>query len=158
MPVLERKVDARDPYRNYRLRVVLDGRFVAGLSKMSALKRARMGNQMPPPPGRLLKVPNPGRTKFEAVTLERGVTNDPGFDAWARRVHDAGAPAASLKSARKDLRVQMLDLTGQVARTVTLTQCWVSEYQALPDLDAGSNTVLIEAMKVEHEGWVDDGE
>jgi phage tail-like protein len=158
MPILERRVGANDPYRNYRLRVVFDGRFVAGLNKMSALKGATMGDQMPPPPGRLLKVPIPGRTKFEAVTLERGVTDDPGFDAWARRVHEAGVQAASLKGARRDLQVQMLDEAGQVVRTVTLTQCWVSEYRALPDLDAGANTVLIEAMKVEHEGRVDDGQ
>jgi phage tail-like protein len=158
MPILERRVGANDPYGNYQLRVVFDGRFVAGLSKMSALKRAQMGNPMPPSPGGLFKVPNPGRTKFEAVTLERGVTNDPGFDAWARRVHDAGAQAASLKGAKRDLRVQMLDEAGQVVRTVMLLRCWISEYQTLPDLDAGANSVLIEAMKVEHEGWADDGQ
>jgi phage tail-like protein len=113
MPVLERRVGAKAPCGNYRLRVVLDGRFVAGLSKMSALKRTTARNPMPPPPGGPVKSPNSGRSVFEAITLERGVTDDPGFDAWARRVHDAGAQAASMKGARKDLRVQMLDEAGQ---------------------------------------------
>ena len=35
-------------------------------------------------------------------------------------------------------------------------RCWVSSYQALPDLDANAASLLIESITVENEGWQRD--
>ena len=146
----------RDPYRGFRFRAKWSGKVVAGLSKMSALKPTselvdyRAGGD----PSTSHK--SPGRTKYEAITLERGVTLDPGFDSWASSVWRYGAALGSdvsLPNFRKDLYLERLDEAGQTVVIYKVHRCWVSEYQALPDLDAGVNVVAIQHLKLENEGW-----
>jgi phage tail-like protein len=148
-----------DPYKNFKFRVMWDGRYVAGVSKVSALKRTtevvkhRDGGD----PSSSRK--SPGRTEYEAATLERGVTHDPDFEAWAQKVWDLGAGAGaevSLADFRKDVRIELLNESGQVAQAYQLYRCWVSEFQALPDLDANANAVAIQHLKLECEGWERD--
>ena len=145
-----------DPYKNFKFRVKWDGRYVAGVSKVSALKRTtevvehREGGD----PSTSRK--SPGRTKYEAITLERGVTHDPEFEAWAAKVWQLGAAAGSevsLQDFRKDLILDFFNEAGQVAISYKIYRCWVSEYQALPDLDANANAVAIQHIKIENEGW-----
>jgi phage tail-like protein len=145
-----------DPYKNFKFRVKWDGRYVAGVSKVSALKRTtevvehREGGD----PSTSRK--SPGRNKFEAVTIERGVTHDPEFEAWAAKTWQLGAaPGAevSLADFRKDLILDFFNEAGQLAISYKLYRCWVSEYQALPDLDANANAVAIQHIKIELEGW-----
>jgi phage tail-like protein len=133
-----------DPYKNFKFRVKWDGRYVAGISKVGALKRTTevVKHRDGADPSTSRK--SPGRTEFEAITLERGVTHDPDFEAWA---------AASLVSRRKDVILAVFDEAGQLAVSYKIYRCWVSEYQALPDLDANSNTVAIQHIKLENEGW-----
>jgi phage tail-like protein len=99
-----------------------------------------------------------GRTKYEPITLERGVTFDTDFEDWANsaQVLDKGAPSASLKNLRKELRIELLNEAGQPVHRYIVHRCWVSEFQALPDLDAGANAVAIEHIKLENEGWEND--
>jgi phage tail-like protein len=103
---------------------------------------------------------SPGRTKFEAITLERGVTYDPEFEKWANKVWDFGAglgAEVSLKDFRKDIMIKLYNEAGQLALAYKVFRCWVSEYQALPDLDAnGSAAVAIQHIKLENEGWERD--
>jgi phage tail-like protein len=148
-----------DPYKNFKFRVKWDGRYVAGISKVSTLKRTtevvkhRQGGD----PSSSRK--SPGRTEFDAVTLERGVTHDLEFENWAGKVWqlNAGLGAeVSLKDFRKDLLIEVYNEAGQVALTYKLYRCWVSEYQALPDLDANANAVAIQHIKIELEGWERD--
>ena len=148
-----------DPYKNFKFRVKWDGRYVAGISKVGALKRTtevvehREGGD----PSTSRK--SPGRTKFEAVTLERGVTHDTAFEAWANKVWDFGAgPGAevSLANFRKDIIIDVFNEAGQKALSYKVYRCWVSEYQALPDFDANANTVAIQTIKIENEGWERD--
>jgi phage tail-like protein len=148
-----------DPYKNFKFRVKWDGRYVAGVSKVSALKRTtevvkhRDGGD----PSSSRK--SPGRTEYEAVTLERGVTHDPEFEAWASKVWrvQAGSGAeVSLADFRKDLTLELLNEAGQVVQAYHIYRCWVSEYQALPDLDANANAVAIQHLKLENEGWQRD--
>ena len=148
-----------DPYKNFKFRVKWDGKYVAGVSKISALKRNtevvkhREGGD----PSSSRK--SPGRTEFEPITLERGVTHDPEFEAWASKVWNFGAglgAEASLKDFRKDLIIEMLNEAGQVAIAYKVFRCWVSEYQSLPDLDANTNNVAIQHIKLENEGWERD--
>jgi phage tail-like protein len=148
-----------EPYKTSRWRVKMDGRYVAGLSKCSALKRTvevvkhREGND--PSTARHM----PGATSFEAITLERGVTHDEEFEKWANLVYNVGAAGAiSLKSFRKDLIIELLNENGQIAKVYKVYRCWVSEYQALPELDANANAVAIEHIKLENEGWERDVE
>jgi phage tail-like protein len=150
-----------DPYQNFKFRVRWDGRPVAGLSKVGALKRTtevvehREGGD----PSTSHK--SPGRTKYEPITLERGVTHDVEFERWANRVWNYGSGLGmetSLKNFRKDLIIEVYNEAGQLAIAYKIYRAWVSEYQALPDLDANANAVAIETLKLEHEGWERDGE
>lgn len=148
-----------DPYKNFKFRVKWDGRYVAGVSKVGALKRStelvehREGGD----PSTSRK--SPGRTKFEAVSLERGVTHDPEFERWATKVWAIGSglgAEVSLKDFRKDIIIEVYNEAGQLALAYKLYRCWVSDYQALPDLDANANAVAIQSIKLENEGWERD--
>src|SRR6266536_6388062 len=150
-----------DPYKNFKFRVKWDGRYVAGVSKVGALKRTtevvehREGGD----PSTSHK--SPGRTKFEAITLERGVTHDPEFERWANKVWNFGAgpgSEVSLRDFRKDGIIEVLNEAGQKVIAYHVYRCWVSEFQALPDLDANANAVAIEHLKLENEGWERDQE
>jgi phage tail-like protein len=150
-----------DPYKNFKFRVKWDGRYVAGISKVSALSRStevvehREGGD----PSTVRK--SPGQTKFEPVTLERGVTHDPEFERWANKVWNIGAglgAEVSLKDFRKDLLIEVYNEAGQLALSYKIYRCWVSEFQALPELDASGNAVAIQTLKLENEGWERDQE
>ena len=145
-----------DPYKNFKFRVKWDGRYVAGISQVGALKRTteviehREGGS----PSTTRR--SPGRTKYEAVTLERGVTHDLEFEQWANKVWNFGAGAGSevsLADFRKDIIIDLFNEAGQKVVSYLLYRCWVSEYQALPDLDANANAVAIQTLKLENEGW-----
>jgi phage tail-like protein len=146
-----------DVYKNYRFRVRWDGRIVAAVSKVSALKRMtevvkhREGND----PSTQHHMP--AQSSFESITLERGVTFDTEFEAWANLVYDVGSAGfISLARFRKDIIIEFCDENGATAKAYKVYRCWVSEYQALPELDANANAVAIEHMKIENEGWERD--
>ena len=150
-----------DPYKNFKFRVKWDGRYVAGVSKVGALKRTtevvkhREGGD----PSSSRKTP--GRTEFEAVTLERGVTHDKEFELWANKVWNFGSglgAEVSLKDFRKDIIIEVYNEAGQLALAYKAFRCWVSEFQASADLDANANAVLIQSIKLENEGFERDYE
>jgi phage tail-like protein len=145
-----------DPYKNFKFRVKWDGRYVAGVSKVSALKRTTEVVEFREGGDPSTSRKSPGRNKFDAVTIERGVTHDPEFEAWAAKVWQLGAAPGSevsLADFRKDLIIDFFNEAGQLAISYKLYRCWVSEYQALPDLDANANAVAIQHIKIENEGW-----
>ena len=148
-----------DPYKNFKFRVKWDGRYVAGVSKVGALKRStelvehREGGD----PSTSRK--SPGRTKFEAITLDRGVTHDTEFEKWANKVWNFGSglgAEVSLKDFRKDIIIEIYNESGQLALAYKVLRCWVSEFQAVPDLDANANAIAIQHIKLENEGWERD--
>ena len=150
-----------DPYKNFKFRLKWDGKYVAGVSKCSALKRTtevvkhRDGGD----PSSSRK--SPGRSEFEAITLERGVTHDTEFEKWANKVWQVGAglgAEVSLKDFRKDLIIEIYNEAGQLALAYKVYRCWVSEYQSTPDLDANANAVALQHLKLENEGWERDQE
>ena len=150
-----------DPYKNFKFRIKWDGKYVAGVSKIGSLKRTtevvkhREGGD----PSSCRK--SPGRTEFEAITLERGVTHDKEFEQWANKVWNFGSglgAEVSLKDFRKDLIIELYNETGQLAIAYKVFRCWVSEFQAMPDLDANANAVAIQHIKLENEGWERDYE
>jgi len=150
-----------DPYKNFKFRVKWDGKYVAGVSKLSALKRTteviehRSGSDASSPRK------SPGRTKYEPITLERGVTHDPEFEKWANKIWNQGSGLGaeiSLKDFRKDIIIEMFNEAGQVAVAYKVYRCWVSEFQALPEMDANANAVAIQTLKLENEGWERDYE
>jgi phage tail-like protein len=150
-----------DPYKNFKFRVKWDGRYVAGVSKMSALKRTtevvkhREGGD----PSSSRK--SPGRHEFEPVTLERGVTHDTEFVKWANKVWNFGSglgSETSLQDFRKDVVIELYNEAGQLAVAYRLFRCWVSEYQSLPEMDANANAVAIQTLKLEFEGLDQDFE
>lgn len=148
-----------DPYKNFKFRLKWDGRYVAGVSKVSALKRKTeaVSHREGGDPSSSRK--SPGRTEYEAITLERGVTHDPEFERWANKVWNFKAGLGgevSLKDFRKDIILEVYNEAGQAAVAYTIYRCWVSEFQALPDLDANANAVAIETIKLENEGWERD--
>jgi phage tail-like protein len=149
-----------NPYKSFKFRVKLENnRYVAGVCKVSALKRTtavvahREGGD--PSTGRK----SPGRSEYEAITLERGVTHDPEFEKWANKVwnFNAGLGAeSSLKDFRKNLIIEVYNEAGQLAIAYKVFRCWVSEYQALPELNANADAVAIQTLKLENEGWERD--
>jgi phage tail-like protein len=145
-----------DPYKTHMFRVKWDGVYVAGLSKMSALKRstAPVTHRVGGDPSHDRK--SPGLTTYDAVTLERGVTHDVAFEAWANKVSSLAQPGISLADFRKDLIVDVFNEANQNVISYHLFRCWVSEYQALPALDASTSAVAIQTIKLEMEGWERD--
>ena len=150
-----------DPYKNFKFRVKWDNRYVAGVSKVGALKRTtevvkhREGGD----PSSSRK--SVGRTEYDPITLERGVTHDLEFMKWANKVWNFGAglgAETSLKDFRKDMILEVYNEAGQLAIAYKIYRCWVSEYQALPDLDANANAVALQHLKLENEGWERDVE
>ncbi|MGD9949712.1 MAG: phage tail protein [Desulfobulbus sp.] len=147
-----------DPYRTFKFQILIDGKPVAGLKKMGALKRkteaVKWRSAGDPSSERIL----PGGTSYEPVTLEQGLSHDPVFENWANLVNNVeGDAAMSLKNFRKDIVINVLNLQGTVAISYRLFRAWVSEYQALPEMDAGSmNAVGIQTITLQHEGWQRD--
>jgi|SRR6266849_257074 phage tail-like protein len=147
-----------DPYKNFKFRIKWDGRYVAGISKVGTLKRTtevvkhREGGDLS------TSRKSPGRTEFDAITLDRGVTHDVEFERWANKVWrvNGGQAEVSLQDFRKDIRIEMYNEAGQLAIAYNVYRCWVSEFQALPDLDANANAVAIQHIKLENEGWERD--
>lgn len=148
-----------DPYKNFKFRVKWDGRYVAGISKVSALKRTTEVIQHREGGDPSSSRKSPGKTEFEPITLERGVTHDPEFEKWANKVWLFGAGAGaevSLKDFRKDIVIEIYNEAGQLVLAYKVFRCWVSEFQALPDLDANADSVLIQHIKLENEGFERD--
>jgi phage tail-like protein len=148
-----------DPYKNFKFRVKWDGRYVAGITRVSALRRVtevvehREGGD----PNTTRK--SPGRTRYEPIVLERGVTHDTEFEDWANKVwrHGAGLGSEmSLKDFRKDVAIELYNEAGQLVIAYRVYSCWVSEFQALPDLDASTGGVAIQTITLENEGWERD--
>jgi len=146
-----------DPYRNFKFKIKWDGSYVAGLKKCSALKKTTESSDWreggDPSYSRKL----PGKTSYEAITMEAGVTHDTAFEDWANLVNNfQGDPSMSLKNFRKDITIDVFNLQGSKVLSYIVHRCWVSEYQALPELDASGNAVMIQTIKLENEGWERD--
>ena len=148
-----------DPYKNFKFRIKWDGRYVAGISRISALKKTtemvqhREGGD----PSTVRK--SPGQTSFDAITLERGVTHDIDFEQWANKVWNFGSglgAESSLRDFRKDVIIEVYNEAGQLVLAYKVFRCWVSEFQALPELDASASAVAIQMIKLENEGWERD--
>lgn len=161
MPQFSVNAQRFDPYKNFKFRVKWDGRYVAGISKVGALKRTtevvehREGGD----PSMVRK--SPGQSKFEPITLERGVTHDPEFEQWANKVWNYGSGLGvevALKDFRKDIIIEVYNEAGQVALSYKVFRCWVSEFQAMPELDASANAVAIQTLTLQNEGWERDYE
>ena len=148
-----------DPYKTFRFHVYfgISTTPVAVVSKVGGLKRSS-------DPIEYREGGNPiirkglGRTKYEPIMLERGLTHDPEFAVWANaaQVLDKGVASTSLAGLRKEVRIELHNEAGQPVHRFIVHRCWVSEYQALSDLDAGQNAIAIEHIKLEHEGWEHD--
>ncbi|MCF8721643.1 phage tail protein [Nitrospina gracilis] len=157
-PMFPVNAHRHDPYRTFKFRVIIDGKPVAGMRKMTALKKktepVKWRTAGDPSHERIM----PGGTSYEPITLEQGLTHDPVFEEWANLVNNIeGDSAMSLKNFRKEVIISLLNLQGQVAINYVLHRAWVSDYQAMPDLDAGSmNAVGIQSITLQHEGWERD--
>lgn len=148
-----------DPYKNFKFRLLWDQKVVLGVSKVGPLKRTTEVVTHRDGGDNSRDHKSPGRTTYEGITMERGVTHDLEFAAWADKVHPAAGDAAmDLKDFRKDVTLELLNEKGHVAKRYFLYRCWVSEFQALPDLDANANAVAIESLKLELESWERDPE
>jgi phage tail-like protein len=146
-----------DPYKNYKFRFIWDGRPVMGVSKVSALKRTTEVVKHRDGGDPSIDRKSPGRSSYEAVTLERGITHDLEFEKWANLVHSfSGDPAMDLVGYKKDCTLEVMNEKGHVAQRYFLHHCWVSEFTAVPDLDANANAIAIEMIKIELEGWKRD--
>ena len=161
MPPFSVNPNRFDPYKNFKFRLRWDGRLVAGVSKVSALKRStevvthRTGGD----PSSARRAP--GATHYEPITIERGVTHDTEFETWANKVANLGGGAgaeASLRDFRKDIVLELINEAGQVVVAYRIYRCWPSEFTALPELDANGNLIAIQSLVLQNEGWERDYE
>jgi phage tail-like protein len=159
MPQFTVNAQRLDPYKNFKFRVKWDGRYVAGITRISGLRRttevvrSREGGEPS------IEHRSPGRTLYDAITLERGVTHDTEFEAWANKVwHRSAGPGAevSLKDFRKDITIELLNEAGQIVIAYQVYRCWPSEYVAVPEMDAGGDAVAVQRLTLENEGWERD--
>lgn len=154
MPQFTVNSHRRDPYKNFKFRVIWDNQPVAGLSKMSAVKRTTEVIEWREAGGASIIRKMPGRTKFEPITLEAGLTHDRQFLAWADQVNNPqGDAATSLVNYRKEVTIEVLNMQGTPAMALKLSRAWVSEFQMLPEMDANANAVAIQTLKLEYEGF-----
>ena len=162
MPAPEFQVNTNryDPYKTFKFRVKWDGKYVAGVSKVGGLTRKTevVTHREGGAPSSAHS--SPGQTSYEAITLERGVTHDPDFETWANKVwslaNASGEQQMSLKDFRKDIIIELYNEAGQKVIAYNVYRCWVSEYTAMPELDASANSVAIQSIKLENEGWERD--
>ena len=148
-----------DPYKNFKFRLKWDGKYVAGISKVSVLKRTTEVVKHRDGGDASSSRKSPGRTEYDAISLDRGVTQDVTFEQWANKVWDYGAGLGmevSLADFRKDIILDFYNEAGQLVISYKIYRCWVSDYQAMPDLDANANAVAIQHIKLENEGWERD--
>lgn len=148
-----------DPYKNFKFRVWWDGSYVAGISQVGGLRRItdvvehREGGDV----SQIHR--SPGLTRYQPITLQRGITHDTAFEQWAQKIWDLGARVGeemSLRDFRKDVRIELLSEAGQVVLAYNVYRCWPSEFVALPDLDANISTVAIQTLVLQNEGWERD--
>ncbi len=157
MPMFNVNAHRIDPYKNFRFRVSWEGRFVAALSKMSAVKKTTEAIEWRAAGDAGIVRKLPGRTKFEPITFEAGLTHDRQFLAWANQVNNpAGEAANSLLNYRKTVTVQVLNMQSQIAMAINLQRAWASEFQVLPEMDGNANAVAIQTLKIEYENFVVD--
>lgn len=159
MPQFSVNAQRFDPYKNFKFRVKWDGRYIAGISRVSGLRRRTEVIEHREGGDTNTKRKSPGLTIYDAIVLERGVTHDPEFERWANKTLNltAGAGAqVSLADFRKDIIIELCNEAGQLVTAYKVYRCWVSEYQALPDLDANANAVAIQSITLQHEGWERD--
>jgi phage tail-like protein len=146
-----------DPYKTYKFRVLWDGKPVLGVSKVGQLRRTTTVVSHRGGGDNSTDHKSPGRTQYDGVTLERGITHDVEFETWANRVHPyAGDAAMDLAAYKKELTLEVMNEKWQVALRYFLHGCWVSEFTAVPALDGNANTVAVESIKIELEGWERD--
>ena len=148
-----------DPYKNFKFRLKWDGRYIAGVSKISSLRRSTevVSHREGGDPSTTHK--SPGQTVFEPITIERGVTHDLEFERWANKVFDRGGGpghGVSLADFRKDITIELYNEAGQLVLAYRVHRCWPSEFQALPDLQADGNAVAIQTLVLQNEGWERD--
>jgi phage tail-like protein len=149
-----------DPYRNFKFRIRWNGRTVAAFRKASGLTRAEQNQQERAAGEAAGQFKSRDWTAYEAITFERGVTHDPEFEQWANSLVDNySAPGGvSLRDLRRDLGIEQIDESGQPTLTLKVYRCWVSDYQAMPDLDASSNAIAIQTIVIQNEGWERDSD
>ena len=148
-----------DPYKNFKFIVSWDGKPVAGISKVSGFTRTTQVVSHREGGDPSLTRKSPGQTDYGPITLERGVTHDPEFETWAKKVwtlNNAVGNEVSLQQFRKNITITLLNEAGQPAIAYNVFNCWVSEYTAMADLDSSGNAVLIQSLTLQHEGWQRD--
>lgn len=153
--------DRFDPYKNFKFRLKWDGKYIAGVSKVSALKRTTevVSHREGGDPSTARK--SPGLTRYEPITIERGITHDLEFERWANKVWNLQGSLGteiSLADFRKDVTLELYNEAGQLVMAWRIYRCWPSSFQALPELDANASAVGIQTLVLEHEGWERDYE
>ena len=164
MPAPQFQANAKrfDPYKNYRFKVMIDTKYVMACNKVGALKRTTKVAEFRAGGDSSVVRKSPAQTSYDAITLEAGVTHDPTFEQWANKVWDYsqsikdGEFDVSLSDFRKDIVIELYNESGQKVMAYKVYRCWVSEYQALPELNGTSGDTAITSIKLENEGWERD--
>jgi len=136
-----------DPYKNFKFRVKMDGKLVAGITEVSGLPATEVSRS------KYNKTKQPGLTKFPSVTLKRGITSDADFLNWVNSVatHSTFNAGNKKNFLKKDITIDLLDEDGKLFLSYLLTGAWISKITG-PNLNASGNEVAIETIELQHEG------
>jgi len=133
-----------DPYRGFRFRVEIDGITVAHFSEVSGLQVET--ETEPYEEGGVNDFVHqlPKRTKFQNITLKRGITDVDELWQWHQDVVDGNF-------ARKNGSIILLDEAGEDTWRWNFTRAFPAKWTG-PDLKADGSTVAFETVELVHEG------
>jgi phage tail-like protein len=145
-----------DPYRKFKFLVKWNNAVVMAVHKVSSITKSidpidwRTGGDSN------FSAKVPGLTKWEPITLERGLSADTAFQEWMVLVNKytkAGLGAdEAVHAFRKNLNIEMYSLQNELVMTINVYNAWPSKL-TIADFDAKANELAIEHMELQNEGW-----
>ncbi|MGE0825104.1 MAG: phage tail protein [Candidatus Binatia bacterium] len=136
----------KDPLRNFRFRVEINGIQQAGFSEVTGFDATvdaidyREGTD----PTHVRKLT--GLTKFGNITLKWGVTDSMDLHNWHRQIVNGDIQ-------RKNIAIVVVDEAGNDKARWEISEAWPSKYDPT-DLNAKGNDVSIETLEICNEGVI----
>lgn len=142
MPVGQRK----DPYRNFRYLIEIDGIAQAGFSEATIPDTSQDPIEYREGGETMTVRKLPGLVKYGNISLKWGMTDSVELYNWRKLVEQG-----KMQDARRNIAIVLLDEEGSPAARWEFTDAWPNKYDA-PDLNAKGTDVAIETLEIVHEG------
>ena len=145
-----------DPYRKFKFLVKWEGQYVMAVHKVSSITKSIDAIDWRTGGDSNFGAKVPGLTKWEPITLERGLSADAAFQKWMIEVNRytkaGGQENEAVHNFRKNLQIEMYDLQNDLVMTINVYNAWPSKL-TIADFDAKANELAIEHIELQNEGW-----